>query len=269
MRVLLRLAGLAGVAALVVVWLYVSRSTRSPIPESATPPPEGPLAPIDGFVAKSLSMEDGTTVPYRLFIPKATTQLDALPLVIWLHGAEGAGTDNIKQISGDQVPGTRIWTNARTQAEHPAFVVAPQSPSGGWGAASATRLLAVVNLLESEFHLDERRVYLLGQSAGGRVAWTVLTQEPNTFAAVVLVCPALPPLIATDGPPPRSLAPLPIWAFIGEDDRGRKTLVELVAALRSAGGQPRYTEYAGMGHEIWTRVFQEPELVTWMFSQHR
>jgi predicted peptidase len=268
MRVLLRLAG---AAAWVVVWMLGSRPAQSPGLEAlAAQSAVDPLTPIDGFVAKSLTTDDGTIVPYRLFIPKVTAESGALPLVIWLHGADGMGTDNIKQISGDQVPGTRIWTNARTQAEHPAFVVAPQSPSGGWGAAaSATRLLAVVNSLESEFHLDERRVYLLGQSAGGRVAWNVLTQEPNIFGAVVLVCPAFPPLIATDRPPTKALAPLPIWAFIGEDDPGRNTLVELVRALRSVGGQPRFTEYAGMGHEIWTRVFQEPELVTWMFSQHR
>jgi len=59
---------------------------------------------------------------------------------------------------------------------------------------------------------------------------------------VVLVCPALAPFAAADRPPTKAIAHLPIWAFIGEDDRGRKPLVDLVAALKSAGGQPRYTE---------------------------
>jgi hypothetical protein len=31
----------------------------------------------------------------------------------------------------------------------------------------------------------------------------------------------------------------------------------------------RYTEYADLGHEIWTRAFGEPELPAWLFAQKR
>jgi hypothetical protein len=43
----------------------------------------------------------------------------------------------------------------------------------------------------------------------------------------------------------------------------------MVAALTKAGGKPKYTEYKGEGHLIWTRVVNEPELLSWMFSQTR
>jgi hypothetical protein len=52
-------------------------------------------------------------------------------LIVWLHGAGGSGDDNVRQVSGDQVPGTRIWTTPGNQSEHPAFLVAPQT-NGRW-----------------------------------------------------------------------------------------------------------------------------------------
>jgi hypothetical protein len=43
----------------------------------------------------------------------------------------------------------------------------------------------------------------------------------------------------------------------------------MIAAIRAAGGKPRYTEYPGIGHAIWDRVFSEPGLVEWLFAQHK
>ena len=43
----------------------------------------------------------------------------------------------------------------------------------------------------------------------------------------------------------------------------------MIALLRKAGGKPRYTEYMGVGDAIWERVFQEPGLTDWLFSQHQ
>ena len=42
---------------------------------------------------------------------------------------------------------------------------------------------------------------------------------------------------------------------------------EWVAELRKAGGTPKYTEYASIGHNVWDVAFSEPELAEWLFSQ--
>ena len=86
---------------------------------------------IDGFIARTYRNASAQTLPYRLFIPPGYDKQKSYPLILWLHGSGGAGTDNVAQISEDQISGTRIWTAAQTQASHPAFVLVPQNP-GNW-----------------------------------------------------------------------------------------------------------------------------------------
>src|SRR5262245_16287706 len=76
-------------------------------------------------------------MPYRLFVPHAIAPGRTYPLIIWLHGAGGTGTDNLLQISGDQVAGTRRWTAGPMQTEHPSFVLVPQSDNA-WESGDDT-----------------------------------------------------------------------------------------------------------------------------------
>jgi hypothetical protein len=41
----------------------------------------------------------------------------------------------------------------------------------------------------------------------------------------------------------------------------------MIAAIKKAGGTPRYTEYKGVGHNSWERAFIEPDLLSWVFAQ--
>jgi predicted peptidase len=224
---------------------------------------------VDGFVARVFRGR-GETMPYRLFIPAGYDKRQKYPLVMWLHGAGGAGTDNRRQIAEDQIPGTHTWTTAANQAAHPSFVLAPQSP-GVWVEDLAkfgneTRLaIAVLESVKTEFSIDPRRVYVTGQSNGGYGAWNAITFRPELFAAAIPLCGG--------GDPRRAsvLATIPIWAFHGDKDsvipvQGSR---DMIAAITKAGGHPRYTEYKGMDHDIWTRAFKEPGLVDWLFAQHK
>jgi predicted peptidase len=60
-----------------------------------------------------------------------------------------------------------------------------------------------------------------------------------------------------------------VWAFHGEIDDviPASHSRTMIAALRKAGGNPRYTEYRRIGHDIWERVFQERDLADWLFAQ--
>ena len=43
----------------------------------------------------------------------------------------------------------------------------------------------------------------------------------------------------------------------------------MIAGIRQNGGNPRYTEYPGVGHDVWLTALKEPGLVDWLFAQHR
>jgi hypothetical protein len=43
----------------------------------------------------------------------------------------------------------------------------------------------------------------------------------------------------------------------------------MIKAMKKAGGNPRYTEYKGIGHDIWELDFKEPGLAEWFFAQRK
>ena len=68
------------------------------------------------------------------------------------------------------------------------------------------------------------------------------------------------------------LVGLPVWAFHGALDpvvpveRSR----QMIAAIRAAGGTPRYTEYADVEHHSWTPAYGDSQgVIPWLFQQAR
>jgi predicted peptidase len=222
-------------------------------------------------------------MPYRLFVPKGYDSRTPYPLVLWLHGAGGSGVDNMRQISGDQIPGTRIWTSAENQAKHPAFVLVPQaarcwdatgysandcrvSPTiGNTLSEPLSEVMEILKSLEAEFNIDRARLYIAGQSMGGFGVWNFITKVPDLFAAAIILCGGGDPKLA-----PRA-KDIPIWSFQGDADDPRfvSSNRAMIEAIRKVDGKPLYTEYAGAGHDIWNRVFKEPNLVDWLFSKRK
>ena len=82
------------------------------------------------FEARTFDAGDGGGFPYRLFKPRERKPDEEYPLVVYLHGSAGRGTDNLKQISGGNLYGSRVWALPENQAERPCFVLAPQLLQG-------------------------------------------------------------------------------------------------------------------------------------------
>jgi enterochelin esterase-like enzyme len=41
------------------------------------------------------------------------------------------------------------------------------------------------------------------------------------------------------------------------------------AAVKAAGGDWKYTEYPGVGHNSWRRAYATKDLPEWLFSQNK
>ena len=214
----------------------------------------------------------GETLPYRLFIPAHYDQKKKYPLVVYLHGGGGRGNDNRLQIDGGNGYLIDFFTGDETQARYPSFVVAPQSPGEGWikdDLITPTRYLQLVydliGDLRRAYSIDEARVYVAGQSMGGFGTFALISEYPRTFAAAVALCSG------GDQSKVERLTKVPIWVFHGAKDES--VPVErsrtIVAGIKNAGGNVRYTEYADIGHIIWPSVVKETELLPWLFAQHR
>lgn len=233
------------------------------------------------FAAESYRNSRNQTMPYRLFKPPAYDKKRQYPLVLWLSGAAGRGSNNQNQISFGNVLGAHVWTTPENQTKHPCFVVAPQCPENqAWSegrdpvtnnpleakpAAPLLLALEIVHELRKRFRIDARRLYVAGQSMGGFGTWAVIEAYPKMFAAAIPLCGGGDP---TQAP---KLTTLPIWAFHGAKDES--VSVEgsrsMIAAIRNAGGNPRYNEYPDTNHDVWTKAFNEPELLPWVFAQKR
>ncbi len=218
-------------------------------------------------------------MPYRLFRP-ATAQKS--PLIVYLHGSGGSGDDNLKQLAFGNIFGTRVWLLPENQKEFPCYVLAPQTDRG-WarydlsqqtqgpakiipGLGEGSRVaLEIVEALRREFPIDDRRIYVMGQSMGGAGTWNMIANRPLLFAAAAACCGSIS---ADDG---TASIETPLWNFHGASDRTVPVSVsrDRMAARKKAGGRPIYTEYAGVDHNCWEWAFTEPALPKWLFSQLR
>ena len=230
----------------------------------------------------------GERMPYRLFTPKHMVPGGKYPLVVFLHGAGGSGTDNLRQLQGANVFGALTWTLPQHQTRHPAFVVAPQSDVN-WPCVivdpakpartpadlkfcppevlgSGARLaFDIIDRLLTTLPIDERRIYVTGHSMGGAGTWHMIAHRPRFFAAAVPVCGHPDPATAL------AVKDIPIWNFHGVADEVEPVTTSrvMIEALRAAGGRPRHTEYAGVGHNVFMWAYTEPSLVEWVFAQRR
>ena len=268
----------------------LSPPQSDPTPALAPGAPQSPerMALIEAFERDSegvdqqfeaRSHKSDWAMPYRLFRPKAS---GPLPLVVFLHGSGGQGTDNAKQMGLGNIFGTRVWALPANQKTYPCYVVVPQTDRG-WvnygppapgdsiarvipGLGSGAKLaLEIVNALSRELQIDQRRIYVMGQSMGGAGVWHMTAERPRLFAAAVACCGSA----SLDKP--AASASTPVWNFHGDADQTVPIAVsrDRVAALRKAGAHPLHTEYAGVNHNSWEWAFTEPALGKWLFSQRR
>jgi predicted peptidase len=227
-----------------------------------------------GFLARSYRSPGGETMRYRLFVPAGYDAAKKYPIVLWLHGANGRGWDNLLQISDGNYLGAHVWTEPDIQRRDPVFVLAPQventkawsRPHVNTGAPVSLRLaLETLISVEKEYSIDRDREYVAGQSMGGEGVWAALAIARGRFTAAIALC--------ADGFDEQAApdAKVPVWIFQGDADpivsvdRVRKW----VAELRRAGGTPRYTEVPGAGHNVWENAFADPAVATWLLAQRR
>jgi predicted peptidase len=205
---------------------------------------------------------DGIRTIYRVYEPRDVPE--PLPMILFLHGAGESGSDGLLQTNVGLGP---------VVERYPALVVFPQASRGyGWRAFNLAAAVAALDDVEGSFPVDRERVSVTGISMGGYGTWLLALRQPERFAAAVPVCGGLDGTAQlTHAQAARRLASIPQWVFHG--DRDDIIPVDesraMVRALKAAGADVRYTEYAGVRHNSWDRAYAEPELAPWLLAQRR
>jgi predicted peptidase len=214
-----------------------------------------------GFVHRVYRDTDGHESKYVVFIPLSYTGDRPDPLILFLHGLGESGADGDKQVRVGLGPAIR-----KRQKTFDFITVFPQSQKRTWQASSedGKRAMAILEEVERDYRVDQHREYLTGLSMGGYGTWSLAIQYPDHWAAIAPIC--------CGGNPAKvaAIKDVPCWCFHGAADptvpvsQSRK----MIQALRQAGGDPKYTEYPGVGHNSWDRAYATDALYPW-FLQHQ
>jgi predicted peptidase len=236
-----------------------------------------------GFLDRTVTLH-GANFKYQVFVPDNWSSKQKWPVILFLHGAGERGSDGL--LATDVGIAHAIREN---RSRFPAIVVVPQCLTRHWWTEPAMEEVALATLAAAakEFKGDPKRTYLTGLSMGGYASWTLATEYPGKFAAVVPICGGivLPESVLKDYPEsaknslpddPKSgdyvaakIGKTPVWIFHGANDdtvpvEGSR---KVYAVLKAAGADVRYTEYPGVGHNSWDKAYADPELLTWLFSK--
>ncbi len=240
---------------------------------------------LDIFKAKTYVAQDGTTLPYRIYVPSNYDPSKPMPVVTILHGAGERGTSNDVQLKN-------MVAKLFNQENSPylnSIVIAPQCPNtnsdgsqarwvdwdwglGNYSTASvpeSNELRAVYELLSG---LDERmatdtsRYYIMGLSMGGFGTWDMLARHGDMFAGAIAICGGGDPSKADE------LKNIPIYVVHGTNDptvpfSGSQGMV---AAIENAGGTLiEFDIRQGANHFVWDYVGDSTEIASWLFSQSK
>jgi predicted peptidase len=223
---------------------------------------------------------EGVTYKYQVFLPGNWNKKAPWPVILFLHGYGEEGDDGLLQTQVGL--GAAIRTHV---GRFPFVVVMPQCREKDWWTNPAMQAQALKALDQTirEFKGDRQRVYLTGLSMGGYGTWALGAENPGKFAALAPVCGGihLPPgdriVNAHDtddsadpyGAIAQKIGKTPVWVFHGGADPVVPVAEsrQMVEALKKAGGNVRYTEYPGVGHNSWEKAYDEAELFTWMLAQ--
>ena len=207
--------------------------------------------------AERLTRQRTIHMDYLLYLPKDYEKKEAWPLLLFLHGAGERGND-LELVKRHGPP--KLIEAGR---EFPFLVVSPQCPANRWWDTGALTML--LDELIARYRVDQDRIYVTGLSMGGYGTWSLASQTPERFAAIVPICGGGERYWA------RSMKQLPVWVFHGAKDAvvPLERSQEMVEALKKQGGNVKLTVYTDAGHDAWTETYNNPQLYEWLLEQKR
>lgn len=232
------------------------------------------------WTEKFLYRRASNGMPYRLYLPSGHERMNQLPMVLFLHGKGGEGTDNRTHIYNGSA-GKLMWM------KRDVVIVAPQAESAAKGFTDERELRrarGVIDDVRARHSIDSKRIYVTGLSRGGHGTWQMIWLYPNDFAAAVPICGWGDHYWSDQQKPDKdsawapTITKTPVWAYHGTDDpvvpaiNSQYMIDQVNQAIEKSSSpglmvKPKLTLMPGVGHNSWERAYNDPYLDRWMFAQ--
>jgi predicted peptidase len=217
---------------------------------------------------------------YEVLLPQGYDAARAYPVVLYLHQLDmGDYRDDLrKQVSA--------WFATHAfRSRHPCIVIVPMldqtnDPHGRMlnfggkrdGHIGEDNTIAALKQVIARYDADTDRVYVTGNSMGGMGAWQMLLDynvqtgsKGHIFAAGMPLAGAQ--RTANPAEAATALRHVPIWAIHGaQDHEVSLDWDRSMAKLLSTSPTFRYTEVAGVGHDVWDSTYTREDVWDWLFS---
>jgi predicted peptidase len=211
-------------------------------------------------------IEKKVSLKYLLYLPKDYSKIpDAKwPTILFLHGMGERG-DDLEIVKKHGIP--KI---VEEKDDFPFIAISPQCPTTSLWTTMTDELHALLVDAVQRYNVDEVRIYLTGLSMGGYGAWHLAATYPELFAAVVPICGGM--IHDSEFQEKiKVLKDMPIWIFHGAKDEAVpiKNSKEVYNALKKIKGNVKFTVYPDLGHDSWTKTYDNPDLYKWLLKQKR
>jgi predicted peptidase len=218
------------------------------------------------IVSRTVRIEN-ENFDYQIYVPPNVETIVNLPLTVFLHGIRERG-------SGGLVPKEGAASSILKQylRQIPSLLLLPQCrPNKFWNDSLMDKMVtSAIEQSTEEFNTDAKRIYLSGVSMGGYGVWHFASQYPKKFAALVSICGGSPIVKGERfAPIAEKVGKTPAWLFHGAEDKivPVSESRQMVEALEANAGIVKYSEFAGVGHNVWFNALGEKDLLPWLLAQ--
>lgn len=220
---------------------------------------EGEHAAASGTLT---AQKSASGLSYWFYAPQDASS--SKPLILYLHGGSGKGSDLDKVLSVDGLP--RYLQQSSLLPD--AYVAIPQLPSSckGW-SDRASQLLALLSEVKQKYSISS--IALTGHSMGGTGTWDLALAYPETFSAVA----PLSGSVQMTAQNVETLRNLPTWAIVGGADTivPPDSSIQFMQALQKTNPNAHLTVLENATHFDVPQVYlnETLDLLGWLTSQHR
>ncbi|WP_313383908.1 dienelactone hydrolase family protein [Chishuiella sp.] len=208
----------------------------------------------------SFKASDNVDYGYWLYTPSNPTE--NMPLIVYLHGGSGRGSDLNLLIEGS-LP-KLIYEN--TVTDIPAYVLMAQCPEGKTWEQIAPSLMELVDYVKAEKLINESKISLTGHSLGGSGTWNIGANYISKFSCIAPLSGSVELYNAAN------YKNIPIYAFVGSDDTivDPSATINIVPLINNLGGNAKVKVYDGATHfdvPDLTYLDSSANLLNWLITQ--